>query len=106
MAEKINLHSLAQQLDFDPDDIRRMAAMFFKSTEKTLGILDDAVRSNDMEAIYKAAHSIKGSAGALQLNELHSYALEIEMAGRHNVRIDYAAAAKKLADMVRSIEIE
>lgn len=106
MAEKIDLHSLAQQFEFDPNDIRRMVDMFFKSTEKTLGLLDDAVRSQDMEAIYKAAHSIKGSAGALRLNELHAYALEVEMAGRHNVQIDYAEAAEKLANMVRSIEIE
>lgn len=106
MAEKIDVHSLAQELDFDPDDVRRMASMFFKSTEKALNALESAANSNDYEAVYKAAHSIKGSAGALRLHELYAYALEVEMAGRHNVQIDYISAAEKLANMVRSIDIE
>lgn len=106
MAEKIDLHALARELEFDPDEVEQMAAMFFKSTARALEALEAAVANDDLVAIYKAAHSIKGSAATLHLTRLQAFALEMETAGRNGVRIDYRAAARKLGAMIRAIETE
>lgn len=103
MADSIDIQALADEFEFEPDDIRKMASMFFISADKGLNMLETAIISNNIEAIFKAAHSIKGSAGTLRLQELHDYALEVETTARKNESYDYTAAYTKLAGMIDEI---
>jgi len=105
MADKIDVQALADEFEFDSEDVKKIISMFFKSTSKGLDALKKAITAADLDAIYKAAHSIKGSAGTLRLAELHAYALAVEEAGRNNVSLDYAAAYAKLAEMITNIEM-
>lgn len=105
MADTINIQTLANEFEFEPEDIKRMASMFFKSTAKGLDALKQAIILNDIEAIRKAAHSIKGSAGTLRLQELHNYALEVETNARNDIPFDYSTAYTKLAGMIEEISM-
>ena len=105
MAEKIDVQALAVELGFQAEDVRKLASMFFKSSAKALCALDEAVKRGDFEGIYRAAHSIKGSAGIVHLYDLKAFALEVENAGRNREAIDYAAAVKTLQEMVDTVEV-
>lgn len=105
MGERIDIRALADELDFDSEEVERLSAMFFKSTAKALDAMAKAIEAQDREAIYKAAHSIKGSAGILRLGTLQSFALEIETAGRTNQSIDYGAALVRLTRMIGAIDV-
>ncbi|MCK9372177.1 MAG: Hpt domain-containing protein [Sulfuricurvum sp.] len=106
MPDTIDVQTLADEFDFTPEEVTKIVAMFFKSAKKGLDALSNAIALSDYEALYKAAHSIKGSAGTLHLTELYTYALEVEKAGRNNTPYDYDAAYGKLADMIKAIEID
>lgn len=106
MPDTIDVQALADEFEFTPEEVARIVAMFFRSARKGLDALSNAVALSDLEAIYKAAHSIKGSAGTLHFSELYAYALEVEKAGRNHTPYDYAAAYTKLAGMIKAIEIE
>lgn len=103
MVDTINIQALADEFEFEADDVKQMAFMFFKSTAKGLDALQKAVILNDIDAIRKAVHSIKGSAGTLRLQELHEYALEVETNARNNEPYDYSTAYTKLAGMIEEI---
>ena len=105
MAERINIQALADELAFRPEDVRRMVSMFLKSSDKALAALDEAAKNGDFEGVYTAAHSIKGSAGILRLNDLKAFAQELENAGRNRETIDYVAAAEMLRGRVEAIEV-
>ena len=105
MAEIINIHALATEFAFEPEDVQRMASMFFKSSARALEALNASIATGDYDGIYRAAHSLKGSAATLRLKTLQSYACEIEIAGREKQAIDYGAACQKLLEMVETIEV-
>lgn len=105
MGERIDTQRLAGELDFERADVERLAAMFFKSTAKAIDTMAEAIEAKDLEAIYKTAHSIKGSAGALRLKELQAFALEIETAGRLNQPMDYDTAFIRLVEMIGAVEV-
>lgn len=106
MPDTINVQALADEFDFTPEEVAKIVSMFFKSARKGLDGLSSAIALSDRDAISKAAHSIKGSAGTLRLSELHAYALKIEKAGKNAIPYDYAAAYAKLAGMINAIEID
>lgn len=102
----LDVQAIADALGFDREDIEMLLAVFLRSSAKSLGELKVAVEANDMEGIYHAAHSIKGSAGTIKLDEIREFAAEVEMAGRFNTPMDFEDAYAKLAAMIDEVKTE
>lgn len=55
---------------------------FLETVRVQIKTMQEAIRSKDVEVLWKEAHSIKGGAANLVANELSGLALELEQAGK------------------------
>jgi len=70
------------RLDPDPAFVVELLDMFFEDAQKRDTQLKAAVEADDGSAVIKAAHSIKGMAGAIKVSKMADKAYEIEVAAR------------------------
>lgn len=101
----LNLQKIADELDFDLEDVELLMESFFKNIDKLMLPLKDAIDKNEFEQIFKSAHAIKGSAGNLTLMNISNMAKDIELAAMKNERIDYNAMFDKLENLIKDISI-
>lgn len=64
------------------DIIGELLDMFLKTSPPLLEKMHQAIEQNDSEALYKAAHALKGNSGALGAVELAECARHAEIMGR------------------------
>ncbi|MDD5718003.1 MAG: ATP-binding protein [Sulfuricurvum sp.] len=69
--------------------LTRLFTLFFDSIPERLSLLESAIASNDIKSIENEAHTIKGSASNLCLNEITAAAKQIEDHAHHGDAIDY-----------------
>lgn len=74
MSYKVDLQKIADELEFDLEDVEMLFESFMESTEENMNVLRNAINTNDLELIFKSAHSIKGSAANLILMEISNLA--------------------------------
>ena len=67
----------------DGDFYDEMIEEIKKSLNKNLSLIEASIKSEDMEQVAKCAHLIKGEAATLELLQISTIALELEMAGVH-----------------------
>lgn len=103
MAYRLDLEKIAKELEFDLEDVEMLLEVFLESVQESLISLKNAIESKDFEAIFKAAHSIKGSAANLLLKDISELAKEIELAGRKEKEIDYQTKYNELSRMIEDI---
>ena len=56
---------------------------FRRTSRQLIDDMEQAVERDDLEALYSAAHALRGASGALGLSELESYCADIEKACRN-----------------------
>lgn len=81
-SESIDLNAaLARCLD-DPTFLQDLFATFKKETPNYLAKLSEGIEAGDADAVTKAAHTIKGAAGAIVATPLQLVAAELEELGQ------------------------
>ena len=115
MSYTIDLQKIADELDFDLEDVEMLLEVFLDSskeillalkdlTGKTFNRLKESIEKNDLEAIFSSSHAIKGSAANLTLNEISDLAKEMEHNARESNNIDYNEKYLKLELLIKNIE--
>ena len=66
----------------------RMVSMV--QEEASFGELEKAIKNNDLESAFKAAHALKGVTGNLSLTPLYEKVVEITELLRTNTQMDYS----------------
>lgn len=100
MDYNVDLQKIADELDFDLEDIEMIFGVFLEGSKKSLCELKKAIELKNMEDIFHLAHSIKGSAANLTLMEISNIAKEIEFAADSKENIDYKSKFEALRNMV------
>ncbi len=100
MGREIDLQEIADKLDFDLEDVEMLIEAFSQSVDENLQTLKCAIDKGDMDAIFKSAHAIKGSASNLTLNEISSIAKKIEQNARKEYASNYQNEYKKLYSLI------
>ncbi len=103
MNYNINLQKIADELDFDLEDIEMLIEVFLKSADETLVSMQIAIKENNLEQIFKSAHSIKGSAANLTLHKISDLAKEIEHEAREKNSLDYLSKYNELKVLINNI---
>ena len=103
MSYTVDLQKIADELDFDLEDIEMLMEVFLESTQDSMNELKTAIDNNDADTIFRAAHSIKGSAANLTLMEISDLAKEIEHSAREQKDMDYQASYEKLKLLIDAI---
>jgi len=104
MGYTLDLQKIADELDFDLEDVEMLLEVFLESTNDSMNELKSAIEANDFELIYILAHAIKGSAANLTLKEIFDIALEMEQNARNKKIFDYQESYKKLEELLSAIE--
>ena len=104
MSYNIDLQAIADELDFDLEDIEMLMEVFLESTGETMVSLKVAIDNNSLEDIYKLSHAIKGSSANLTLMEISNIAKDIESNARDSININYLDKFQELETLVNNIE--
>lgn len=103
MSYSVDLQKIADELDFDLEDIEMLIEVFLESAEESLVLLKTAIQNNDLEEIFKSSHAIKGSSANLILTDISNIAKEIEKEARDGNNINYIEKYETLNNMISNI---
>ncbi len=106
MNYNIDLQKIADELEFDLEDIEMLLEVFLESTKDSLSALKEAIDKDDLELIFRSAHAIKGSAANLTLTEISNLAKEIEYSAREKKAVNYVQKFENLKKSIENIIIK
>ncbi|MEA3384353.1 MAG: Hpt domain-containing protein [Campylobacterota bacterium] len=104
MGYNLDLQSIANELDFDLEDVEMLLEVFIESASEILEELNNAIQENDLNKIYQCAHAIKGSSSNLTLMEIANIAKEMEDQSKTGNNIDYSELYSKLKSFIDNIQ--
>ena len=104
MSYSINMQNIADELEFDLEDVEMLIGVFLDSAFENLSSLNSAIQEKNFDAIQRFSHSIKGSAGNLLLHDISSIAKEIELNASEKDDIDYESNFNRLNDLILSLK--
>ena len=104
MNKVIDLQKIADELEFDIEDVEMLMGVFVESARESLETLKVAIEHNDEEKILNAAHAIKGSAANLTLVDIASLAKTLETKVREKEELDYLPIYSELNELVNNIQ--
>jgi HPt (histidine-containing phosphotransfer) domain-containing protein len=87
----------------EPDVLAELLGLFLRDTPERLGVIARALDTGDLDAVGRAAHSVKGSASNLGAMALQGYAACVEMHARTGDLAATRAEAAGLADEYRRV---
>ena len=71
--------------------------------EKSFGRLEEALKENDLDAAFEAAHALKGVAGNLSLTPLYDDVAEITELLRGRIKMDYTQLLSRILEQREQI---
>jgi HPt (histidine-containing phosphotransfer) domain-containing protein len=99
----MNFESMATDLGLESGEFYELLEIFVEATASDLDKLESALSSGKAEQAYEAAHSIKGAAGSLGLDDSQMLAKKIELNARQNMldgSMEDAIAIKKNLNVI------
>jgi len=90
------IQKLAEEFGFELEDAKKLVEVFCDSLEGYITALEEYVESSDFIHIASTAHTIKGSASNMMLDEIVAVAQQIETDA---IDQDEAAIAENLQDL-------
>lgn len=104
MLNGLDLQKIADELEFDIEDVEMLLDVFIESAKESLVILETAIVNNDYDSIYSSAHSIKGSSANLTLDDISSLAKTLELAARNAEQINYQEIFIQLSNYINNLK--
>ena len=78
------IDNVKDEFKFDDDIVNELLHDFFENTKIQLKELEQAIKENNFEQVTQIAHSIKGAAGNLRMNDIFELSKKLEFMGRDN----------------------
>ncbi len=103
MKYNLDTQKIANNLEFDLEDVEMLLGVFLESTKDLLISLQTSIENNDYENIARASHSIKGSAANLTLMDISEIAKELETSARNKLTINYQEKLDSLEKLINNI---
>ncbi len=103
MSYNIDLQEIAEELDFDLEDVEDLIEVFLESSKESLEQLKTAIKNNDKAAMILPSHAIKGSAANLTLMEISSLAQDIELSAKEDKEISYSEKFELLRSAIYNL---
>ncbi|NQT70297.1 MAG: Hpt domain-containing protein [Desulfobacteraceae bacterium] len=99
----MNLKELSKNLGLDEDEYMELLELFFETSMADLNQLQRAIETADAEKVASIAHSFKGAAVNLGLNEFVEIAKDIAITASNGQLEDTARVARTLKESLDSI---
>jgi len=102
----INIDKKAEEIGLKSNFVKMLFDSFFDESALILKDLEDATLKNDLQAIENKSHSLKGSCGNLQLNEMYELSKIIELAAKERREgFNYVSSVDELSKMFKGLEV-
>jgi len=102
----LDYEMMAKEIGLKPKHIPMLIASFLEESQPIISSLKTAIESNDYNTIGLHAHSIKGSAGNLRLNEVYEMSREMELAAKaDDSSFSYAAYLDAIMVAIATIKL-
>ncbi len=102
----INIEKMAEQLEFDVEDVHDLLEMFVYSAISSLEEIKKSFNEQDITGIRNGAHAIKGSAGNLLLNEIYLVAQRLEKSAMNGRTMTLLAEYRELSEIIQNLQKE
>jgi len=100
----MNFEEMAASIGLKVKHMPMLVGSFLDESGSIIAPLEDAINSNDFDAIKSHAHSIKGSAGNLKFNEIYEMARDMELSAADTVSsFDYKAHLQAIKEAIATI---
>lgn len=76
---------MADSLGLEEDEFKELVDLFVKTSRDEVEVLKSAITRKDAQQAVVPAHSVKGAAGNLGLNEIYETALLVEQKARQDI---------------------
>lgn len=103
MEDDMNITELAENAGLEKGEFLELIKVFIERSLFDLRRLQTSIDKGNLKGMIEAAHSIKGAAGNLCLDEIYQIAEDIEMKARGNIFEDIPRAVKLLNDKINMI---
>lgn len=104
MNKVIDLQKIADELEFDIEDVEMLIGVFVESARESLETLKVAIEHNDEDKILNVAHAIKGSAANLTLVDIASLANTLEKKVKEKEELDYLPIYSEINELVNNMQ--
>lgn len=105
MGYTIDLQKIADTLEFDLGDVEMLIEMFIEASTETLVSMQIACLNNDYTEISTTAHSIKGSASNLMLDDIVVVSQLLEHSACASEDIDYTSKYNELKILIDNLKM-
>lgn len=100
----MEIHELCEALGLDRQEFAEYAWLFAEVASQDMGRMEKALGEGSLASVAEAAHSIKGAAATLDLEEIFSIARHIEMKARSGCAENLEEDLERLREQVHALE--
>jgi HPt (histidine-containing phosphotransfer) domain-containing protein len=103
----MNIEQISLSIGIDTETLLNLFSLFIRQTAADLVAIQSAVKEKDWDTLKQTAHSIKGAALNLELEEIAAAAKEIEekaLEGRMEILSPHIAALESGFEEVKKIQ--
>ena len=100
----MDIRSLSETVGIDVDTYLVILNVFYEKTVEDMDIIEKAVHECESERAARGAHSIKGAAGTLALDEICALAREIEEKARENLMEEIPPLISLLREKIKPVK--
>ena len=100
----IDFETIANRLGFESEDLLMLFSMFKDSAKESISALKIAIESGNFEEIKSQAHSIKGSASNLMLEDIERLAQTMDESAKNQEPIDYLDITEKIDQKLKELD--
>jgi HPt (histidine-containing phosphotransfer) domain-containing protein len=100
----MDIKALSESIGVDPDTYLELLNMFYERTMEDMEAIEKAIHEGVSEQAAGGAHSIKGSAGNLAIDDIFELAKEMEEKARKNMLGEIPPLMLPLRDKLRALK--
>ncbi|WP_200414411.1 Hpt domain-containing protein [Arcobacter sp. FWKO B] len=104
MNKKIDFNYLADELDFEIQDVKMLFNLFITNSLEMISKLKQYAKEKKYEQLYISAHALKGSASNLLFDEIYNKAKEIEIKAQNNEEVDYTQEIQAIENIILELK--
>ena len=105
LAAMINWKAALEGVDDDRPLLAEVIELFLSSVPETLAGLDEAVRSQQADAVQRLAHGLKGELLAVGAESTSEFAWQLEQFGRRQTLADAPPSLVQLVSQIESLRV-
>jgi len=95
-----------ERVDDDMELLQELATLFLEDIDATLGEIAEAFKNDDLEALHRYTHALKGSVANFAADAVFNAAKQADDLARNEIREGLPAALEQLREQIQRFRTE